>query len=135
VRTLCDYLSRKLARDVAEEENLDIIIPDDNQLQLDIDSDEAYLEARTRLQKLEWDLDFEKGTIGIEEFPSRHGNTHIIVTLPFPVTPWQRIALQACLGSDPIRELLSCYRIMYDIENPTILFRKKWVNKDEMGGE
>ena len=52
----------------------------------------------------------------------RPGRHHVVVTMPRPVSPMERIALQAILGSDPIREMLSWFRIERGIEEPTIFF-------------
>ena len=38
------------------------------------------------------------------------------------LTDWQRVALQFVLGSDPIKETLSVYRILAEVKNPSILF-------------
>ncbi len=98
-----------------------VVIPSDRQLQLDIDSEAHYaaflLSAEVVLRN--WpDCD----GIEIEDHPSSSGlpRRHITLTLPFPVTPWQRIALQAAFGSDPIREILSATRLMNGDEHPTL---------------
>jgi len=46
--------------------------------------------------------------------PSKSGgnNYHVYVCVDMPLLPLTRIALQACLGSDPVKEALSVRRIM-----------------------
>jgi hypothetical protein len=41
---------------------------------------------------------------------SKSGNTHVYVTLPEPLPVFERIALQAILGSDAKREMLNFIR-------------------------
>jgi len=67
----------------------------------------------------------------VTETPSRSGfpHLHIIVSLiknkrRIKLTDWQRVALQFALGSDPVKETLTVYRILAEVENPSILFEK-----------
>lgn len=53
---------------------------------------------------------------------SRNGREHLILESPRPLTDLERITLQVCCGSDPIRELLSLLRVLKGITNPTILY-------------
>jgi hypothetical protein len=64
---------------------------------------------------------------GIEEIhtgESRGGNQHFTVTLKRNITPIERIALQAVLGSDPRREAHSLRRWLAGEKNPTLFFEK-----------
>jgi hypothetical protein len=103
-----------------EAEGNTVLYPAENELQLDIDGmdDHArWLTARDVLDRNEIEY-----TV-VSETPSRSGfpACHIIIKLPESVTPWQRIALQAAFGSDHIRELLSCIRLMRGDAHPTLL--------------
>lgn len=56
---------------------------------------------------------------------SKGGNTHVIVDLPYYVHISVRVAWQAVLGGDPVREACHLLSISRYEENPIILFRKK----------
>jgi len=94
-----------------------VTFPRPNELFLDIDSEIAmrrFVRGVTRLSGV---------TYLVRPSPSgRPGRHHVVVTMPRPVSPMERIALQAILGSDPIREMLSWFRIERGIEEPTIFF-------------
>jgi len=104
-----------------ELEGKTVVLPADNQLQIDIDSDEHYAVFMRSAEVLlrNWGDTCE---IEVEEHPSSSGMPcrHITLTLPFTVEPWQRIALQAALGSDPVRELLSATRLIRGDIHPTL---------------
>lgn len=97
-----------------------VCYPADNELQLDIDSEEQYAAWKKAEGIIARNEVF---TAVVEEAPSSSGlpHCHVRILLPFDVTPWQRIALQAALGSDPVRELLSCVRMLKGDVHPTLL--------------
>lgn len=95
-----------------------IVLPAPNQLFIDIDTNEAYEHFKKQLSI----LDESVGT-KMQEYPSKSGlpHRHITITLDFAVLhSWQRLALQAALGSDPIREVLACVQLLYGDENPSL---------------
>ena len=102
------------------EEGFEIALPSEFELQIDIDSEQHFQAFRDSIGVIL--RNWETPGIDIEIHPSKSGlpRRHITVTLPFSVTPWQRIALQAALGSDPIRELLSATRLMRGEPHPTL---------------
>lgn len=109
-----------------KDEGFDVVIPKDNELQIDIDNDEQYAVFERAMHSLSRNEVFSPLTY--EEHPSRSGlpRRHITVTLPRNVdTPWMRIALQASLGSDPIRELISCIRLIRGDMAPTLFVEKR----------
>lgn len=95
-----------------------------NQLFIDIDSEEAYecfhhaldVMHRNGIDPLSWDE---------RESSSGLPNRHIVVNLPFDVDPYARIAWQAALGSDPVRELVSCLRLHKGVIFPTLFVERK----------
>jgi hypothetical protein len=94
-----------------------VIFPESNQLLIDIDSEldhAMYIRLSSILS--EW------CTIEREEIKpsSSAGHYHITLTLNKELDPVTRIALQACLGSDKKRELLSFIRFQRGDERPTI---------------
>lgn len=106
-------------------EGLRVVTPEANQLQIDIDSDDHYGVFLRSAEVVVRNVPGAYGW-GVEDHPSRSGAPcrHITLTLPFPVEPWQRIALQAALGSDPVRELLSSIRMMRGDAYPTLFVER-----------
>lgn len=107
----------------AQEKNCTIELADDFTLQLDIDNDEDFETFIEQINTL--------NNLGIVSWngwncrPSRSGNRHITVALIDPLPVLSRILLQACLGSDRTRELLSLARVLKGQEHPILLFRPK----------
>lgn len=117
------YVNRMLS------EGYDILVPGDDELQLDLDSDEDYgrfVVAIARL-KSEYDAKASDTELVWEERPSKSGlpHKHIIVHLPATITNLERIALQAVLGSDRTREMLSLFRLWDGDPVPTLLAEKR----------
>ena len=120
--SLEEYLSRDLATLIANNENLDIVYPKPNELQLDLDTELAVDFAMKVNYKLSSELNYY---LPYTTTISKGGNTHMTIQFPFDLNSWQRIALQACYGSDLVRELLSCMRLLLNIEHPTLFFETK----------
>ncbi len=108
----------------AAENGLDVIIPNNNQLLLDIDNNQD-----RAIYTQNWaEIGSIYGVTEVEEWPSRSnkpGRTHMRVTLRTPITPLERVLIQAVLGSDRRRELHSLRRIMNSEETPTLFFEKR----------
>lgn len=116
-----DFMARMI------EEGYSIVLPKPNELQIDIDTDEQFAiftRASESMAKNWW---IDSGLPLVETHPSKSGLPcrHVTITLPFDVTPWQRIALQASLGSDPMRELLSSIRLMKGDVAPTLFVEQQ----------
>lgn len=60
-----------------------------------------------------------------QEWKSKGGNDHVRLRVNRSLTIEQRIALQACLGSDPKREVLSMARAQNGVARPSRLFRPR----------
>lgn len=108
----------------ADEQGLEIVYPKANELQLDIDNKEAY----DYFHQNKWILEQWFGIRAITERVSKSGGDkkHITVQLGVVLTTVTRILLQAVMGSDKKRELLSF--VMYAKGNekkPTLLLEKK----------
>lgn len=101
-----------------------ISYPRDDELFIDIDDSDQYttflsaIRTVQRYHEVVYDVTPSKGGL-----PRRH----IRVTMPFSLTVESRIAWQAVLGSDPMRELISIIRASKDIPNPTIFAEKEVV--------
>ena len=119
------------AEAAAEKVNCRVVIPAPNQLQIDIDSEEAYRLFFVRLMEFERHSGY---SIYKEERPSKAGLPHRHVTLtvyevdgrtPHIFNDYERIALQAVLGSDLVRETLNMWRLLRGEKNPSRLFEPK----------
>ena len=104
----------------AAEKGLDVRYPMANELFIDIDDERGMKEFNENYTLIE-------GTTGCESTPSRNklNGRHIVVTLKRNVTPIERIALQAALGSDPRREAHSLRRYFEGDPLPTLFFEKR----------
>ena len=110
-----------------------VIYPEKDELFIDIDTRLQYHDFLHLFGMMENNFagggDYKK-----EVWESRSGppRKHVVVTLPFDVNEVMRIALQASLGSDPQREILSLARMSVGITRPTIFVESpgfKWKKK------
>lgn len=104
-----------------EEAGFEIILPADNELLIDLDTEEQYQTFLKQYERLQQDYSCTSRV-----YPSKSGlpRRHVVVELYFNMSPFQRIALQAALGSDPMRELLSFIRVMNSDPHPTLFVEK-----------
>lgn len=117
----CPAQSSEDAIKWAEENGLDVLLPKPNQLFIDLD--DPY-----DRQVFEQNRDLIDDSYGISEFmvtTSRSGGKHLTVNLMQDITPLERVALQAVLGSDRRREAHSLRRLLQGEKNPTLFFEKK----------
>lgn len=101
-----------------------------NELQIDIDSN-----AALNLFRAHWHIFNSRmaayrkpitSLTTIEPSPSgKRGHWHITITFQRALDPTTRIALQAVLGSDRMRELLSLCRLLNGSPIPTLFFEVK----------
>jgi hypothetical protein len=124
-------------REEAEREaaalGLVLVEPGPNELQIDIDDYESEKVFYTNLEILGRYISVVSSVV----IPSKSGGVrkHITVTLVREVTPLERIALQAVLGSDRKREVLSLIRVFQGDENPTLFFEKPLKPMEEIEKE
>lgn len=106
-----------------QDRGLVIVRPAPDELFVDIDSDAQYGTFDRARRRIGSDL-----IAGFTEAPSpsgRVGRKHITVKLTRPVKDAEeRVLLQALLGSDLMRELLSYLRLEADMPDATIFFEK-----------
>jgi hypothetical protein len=108
----------------AQDDDLDIVFPKDNELQIDLDSDHAFDIFLEMLPLVERYF----AIVDTKIMYSRSGapKRHITVTLDQPVkNNFHRIALQLALGSDRVREFLSVVQENYQDPHPTLFLEKK----------
>jgi hypothetical protein len=111
------------ARERAVVEGLDVVYPEPNQLFIDIDNEHSYRLFENQLTIVNKFI----GYFEIKEAPSKSStpdNFKMHVTLTFgklvTFTPLERLALQAMLGSDRVRELLGYIEMKNDDPTPTL---------------
>lgn len=141
--SITDYLEQQRTKsfDAAHDNDLDVIRPTDAQIQLDLDrpwpSTEPCIDDFGRIMGPL--LDGYSATAGrlvrslceyftilsAEAWRSHGGNIHVQLTMSQELDPRSRIAIQACLGSDPIRELLSLIRVENGCADPIALFKPR----------
>ncbi len=108
----------------AAENGLKVVLPNNNQLLIDIDNpyDRSIFEENRDI------IDSVYGIEEVVETKSRSGKSgksHLIVTIKTPIQPLERITIQAVLGSDRRREAHSIRRLMAGEGNPTLFFEKE----------
>lgn len=97
-----------------------IITPKDNELLIDIDSEEDFKQFEEGIDLIQRNISEDIKITNIHPSKSGLPRRHITVTLPFDTTPVERIAWQAALGSDFKRELLSLIRYLRGDIKPTL---------------
>lgn len=111
------------AEDKAAELGLVVVTPGPRQLFVDIDSDadNAYLEKQ--IARL---ISNGVTIVATGDTPSKSGlpKRHVTLEVDHDLTDIERIALQACLGSDRVREILSLCRVYKGISPATVFFER-----------
>jgi hypothetical protein len=106
----------------AKAAGLTIVTPEPNQLLIDIDEESASIQYNQMIGMFCSFFD----VVDIKDNPSKSGakHRHITLTLGHPISNVERVLLQAILGSDPKRELLSYVRLLRGIEPATLFFEQ-----------
>lgn len=112
-------LDNKRAERQAKERGCTVEYASPKTLQLDIDSEESREIYEDQLERLR--LMFT--VLEVRERASRSGNMHVIITLKERLSVPERIMLQACMGSDRTREILSYARYQNGDNEPILLFK------------
>lgn len=115
-------LTNERAEEQAEEKDCTVEYSHGKLLQLDIDSDEDFAFFQEQWKRL---FHFAKhlleDTYSVRA--SSSGNRHVLIRLRKPLGVSERIMLQACLGSDRVREVLSYARFLCGEDNAILLFK------------
>ena len=105
---------------VADENGWDLVIPAADELFLDIDCEDdvpGVMQQLACLAKNGFECEIVRST------PSKTaGHRHMVVKLPQAVDEMTRVALQACLGSDRRREILSVLRLLLKVDRTVTCF-------------
>lgn len=106
----------------AELDGFTVVKGNSTTLLLDLDTDAACEQFSRVLPTVLQYFD----VIGREEWKSKSGNRHVKLTLGTELAPYARYALQAALGSDGVKEALTCIRYQYGCEDDScLLFKPK----------
>lgn len=121
IDTESEALTLAYSQAKAKQKGCDVRMPKPSELFIDLDTDEAFA-----LFEAQWKIFTEHVVATHVVTPSQSGlpHRHVVVLLPFVVkTEIERVLMQAMLGSDPKRELLSWVSIHTGKNlTPSILF-------------
>ncbi len=111
----------------AKELGLVVRRPEPDELFVDLDGPDArerFDRGRALLTAIEFGHDEDQFAVVIT--PSRRpGHEHAVVNLHRPLDPYERIAYQLLLGSDPTREVLAMGQIGAGLVNDAVVFFEK----------
>ena len=109
-----------------EVEGLIVCLPEKDELMIDIDNEQQYEVFLRSFEIMEREFNDDALTLMKVESPSKSGLPcrHIRIHTGRNLSDVERIAWQAALGSDPIREILSMIRWMRHDFQPTLLVEK-----------
>lgn len=103
----------------AKKEGFEVIQSTADYLLLDLDTPEQFAQFEKMLPEVKKHFPCNIS----DRWYSKSGNRHVVVQLEAPLSFYQRLVLQAVLGSDPTREMLSLVRIKNGISEPSCLFK------------
>ena len=103
----------------AQEDGFVVVQGSPTFLLLDLDDPASEQQYNRVLPLLQQNL----AAIEYERWASKSGKLHILVQLSLPLPITTRIALQAVLGSDSVREMLSILAVSQGVEEPSLLFK------------
>jgi hypothetical protein len=111
------------AFELAEALKMEVVLPDDHTLLIDIDNGKQLDQFERNIKRVQ--EDFKVLDIKIVESTRRKGqHCHIYIRLEETINEYERIILQQFLGSDPVRNYLSLRRIRIDDLHPVLLLEK-----------
>jgi restriction endonuclease len=122
-----EYLSTENRKNLFRAKRImgyNVVLPDDCTLQLDIDTEEDYETFKKILRMLNAKVE-AKYTV-VSDKPSKSGlpKRHITIKSTRTMSLWEKVALQASLGSDRKREALNAARVIAGVEDPIAFFEK-----------
>lgn len=115
-----DSINSSHAFKEAENRNMKVVLPAEDELLLDIDNEEDLRKFENNYDKFSLHI---AEILSIDKQPSRSretGHYHVYVKLATRVSAQERVLYQALLGSDRTRELLSLVRVFNDDPHPTL---------------
>lgn len=118
------YDTEDRAEDIrrAEENGCTVVYPEGTHLLLDLDSVEDKVRFKKTFDLLKAKLDAKI----LDKWISKGGTgRHVVIQVNRTLSHVERIALQAALGSDGKREIISLIRLWGGKPHPSLLFRPK----------
>lgn len=103
------------AAQVAEADGLEVLTRRPNELLLDLDTEEQMARLRGMIDK-------RPGMLRVVEIWKSKNNHHARIELWTDIEPVEALLLQACFGSDPVREALCFIRLKNGVKEPSRLF-------------
>lgn len=104
---------------LAEESGCELLLPDDHTIQLDLDDGYSQKVLDNGLEIIRQTM---KANV-VDDYRSKGGGRHVIISTSLPLSDFERIAIQAFLGSDPKREALAWRRLKLGFPHPQMLFK------------
>jgi hypothetical protein len=98
-----------------------VVLPEPNQLLIDLDTEEQFVTFEKQYKRF---VEVHECTHVVTVSKGGPPGRHVIVNLPFEIDAAKRITLQGILGSDPMRELLSYFRLQKGDPHPTLFVEK-----------
>jgi hypothetical protein len=119
--TIENYKSTQLEEAIynAEQNGFEVIHSEVDRLLLDLDDDKALRTYEMVLPTVAETLELKE----IDRWKSKSGTGIHVVLSCKPLCFYARVALQAALGSDPIRECLTVDRADNGLVEPSVLFK------------
>ena len=116
----------------AEKEGCYFEEADDKTLFIDVDTPEQLATFEGNLALAAHLFNIDKRPYNWQRTPSKSGppHYHIRVHLPRRFSTLERVLLQACLGSDLRREMISMKRVLEGEDNVIVFFEKKETKRD-----
>jgi hypothetical protein len=96
--------------------------PENNELFIDIDDSSRIPQFIGRFGVLSYAFECVGEVTAHIRKSKTPGHYHIVVKLPVNIKPGVRIAMQALLGSDPMREMIYAIRLANGCEGNNVLF-------------
>jgi len=123
------YNCFRSAEEVAEERGLIVVYPKPNEIQIDIDSEEQFVEFQRRLAFFDEFFCGKDQTYDLRSNESASGYPKMHITMAFKdrtFNDYERMVYQSALNDDPKRTFLGLARILNGKSNnpPTTLFEK-----------
>lgn len=113
-----EFVRAQLVMD-GEDSEWEVVVADDMTLMLDYDQPTVPPQYDRIMGRLF--TNFSR----LDSYPSRSGNLHVLVRLSKPLSAIERVAWQATLGSDPVREACHINSIEKQELNPILLVMRK----------
>ncbi len=120
--------SESVLQGIAADLGCELVVASDHQLLLDIDE-------QTTVDLLHLRPDFDRvfslidekfcGAEVVDSWRSRRGNLHVVIEIGNSVTDQLACALQASLGSDPMREALGAWELQHEDRTVRCLFKPR----------